>query len=320
MWVSSTMPTIALAYNWPGSQLTWPQNRLDISELMNSRSQDDLDQLPSISLSADDLTERPAERGRKPSGKTASGKAASGKSKENTGGGRFPTSAVVLSVALLALAAGGYLQLKAVQDDLNLARQQLEQTTARLTVVSGTVSQTGESLSRSDSQVKDELKAINFEIRKLWDLSNKRNRSNIASQGKRLDSVEKDSKVVAGLVDKNRVQLSSFQKNADATQKDLTALQKELAVLQKELRSVNAEITTGSAINQEQLESLSARINRLDSTLKKVIEDDGGLVHLVETRLKESADAAKAYDAHRQQINRRLLQLENSVRSLKLVQ
>ncbi|MCL6269313.1 hypothetical protein M3P05_05060 [Sansalvadorimonas sp. 2012CJ34-2] len=280
---------------------------------MNSRSQDDLDKLPSISLSPDDLPDRAADRSRK-SAKKVTAKT------ESQAGSRFPMAAVILSVALLALAGGGYLQLKAVQDDLNLARRQLEETTSRLVEVSGSVSKTDENLSKSDSKVKDELKAINFEIRKLWDLSNKRNRQNIAAQGKRLDAVEKSAKSSVSNIDKAEGQISSLTKQLSTTGKELDTAQNSLAALKKEVRGINAQITAGSAISQEQLDSLSVKMRMLETSLSNTVADNQRLTKNIEARLKESAENDKAFDVHRQQLNRRLLQLENTVRGLNVAQ
>ena len=283
---------------------------------MNSRSQDDLDHLPSISLSPDDITERTPDRSKKASEKKVSPKisAPQSSSKKEGSGSRFPTSTIILSIAILsmaflALAAGGYMQMQALQTELKDAQAQLKVTTSLLNDVSGAVSQTGESLSKSDNKVQDELKAVNFEIRKLWDLSNKRNRPDIEAQTKRVDalsaSVAKSSKELEsslGKIDKNTTALAEAEKG--------------LTALRQEMRAVSADVVAGSTITREQVTNLEKTVDGLSATVKKVTSASESLNKDIKNQVKDYGDKIKAIDAHRQQVNRRLLQLENSVRTL----
>lgn len=270
---------------------------------MNSRSQDDLDHLPSISLSADDMPERTPDRSKKsPEKKTAS------KKTEGRSSG-FPIATVVLSIALLALAGGGYLQIQELHKELQDARTQLKATTTVLSDISGAVSQTGESLSKSDSKVQDELKAVNFEIRKLWDLSNKRNRPNIEAQKKQIDSL-------SASVAKSGKALESSASKIDKNAKELANTEKGLAALRKEVRAVNADVVAGAAVSREQMDSLQKTVDSLSASVKKAASTSQHLSSDIKNQVKEYGEKIKAIDAHRQQVNRRLLQLENSVRSL----
>ncbi|WP_281647466.1 hypothetical protein [Parendozoicomonas sp. Alg238-R29] len=269
---------------------------------MNSRSQDDLDHLPSISLSPDDMPERTPDRGKKTPGKKPSGKS-------ETSSSRFPFATVVLSIAFLTLAAGGYLQVQALQNELQEARSQLAATASLLGEVSGAVSETGESLSKNDTKVKDELKAVNFEIRKLWDLSNKRNRSNIEAQGQRIDALNSS-------FTKARKELEGSVDQIGKNTRELASAEKILSALQKEVRAVNADVVAGSTITREQVDALQKTVDNLSVSVKKATSENQRFTSDIKTQVKDYAEKMKAIDAHRQQVNRRLLQLENSIRNL----
>ncbi|MTI14507.1 coiled-coil domain-containing protein [Sansalvadorimonas verongulae] len=278
---------------------------------MNSRSQDDLDHLPSISLSPDDMPERTPDRSKKASEKKVSSKTSTSKSsaQKDGGGSRFPISTIILSVAFLALAAGGYMQMQALQTELRDAQAQLKVTTSLLNDVSGAVSQTGETLSKSDNKVQDELKAVNFEIRKLWDLSNRRNRPNIETQTKRVDAL-------SASVAKSGEELENSVNKIDKNTKELAEAEKRLAALRKEMQAVSADVVAGSTITREQVSDLQSTVDGLSATVKTVTSTSEGLNADIKNQVKDYGEKIKAIDAHRQQVNRRLLQLENSVRSL----
>ncbi|CAM3693646.1 hypothetical protein [Parendozoicomonas haliclonae] len=274
---------------------------------MKSTSQDDLDHLPSISLSEDDLSERPTERSAK--ARPARPAAKKNNDSQPKAPSRFPVGTMVLGVALLALAGGGYLQLQAVQKELQDTRSRLAMTSSQLMDVSGTVSETGETLNRSGNEVKDELKAVNFEIRKLWDLANKRNRPMIESQEKELDSLTKNlaatEKSLSGSVSKISGDIKALEKTAG-----------ELDGVKKELRAMNAELVAGSTVNREQLDAMQKTIDNLSVSVKKALDSNKTLSANVSKQMKDYEEKIKAVDAHRQQVNRRLVQIEASIRNL----
>ena len=278
---------------------------------MKSRSQDDLDHLPSLSLSPDDMSERQTDRGKKRPDKKrrSSDNADSRHSSSERTSSPWPFGTIILSIAFLALAGGGYLQMQALEQDLNAARAQLSNTASLLSDISGTVSETGETLNRSGDKVRDELNAVNYEIRKLWDLSNKKNRSNIEAQSKRLDGLSKS-------VDAAEKSLNGSVAKVNANTGGLKKAVSELSVIKKELRAVNADVVAGSAINREQLDDIQKTVDALVARVTKAVSGNQQLTKDVGSQLKDYSEKIKAVDAHRQQINRRLLQLENSVRSL----
>ncbi len=277
---------------------------------MKPGSQDDFEQLPTLSLSEDDLSDRMTERaGKAHNGKAHNGRAKNGRARNekvrsrSTASGRVAITA--LALALLSLAGGGYLWLQELHQELQSARTQLQN-------VSKTVSVTGESLNRSGSavdEVKDELKAINFEIRKLWDLSNKRNRPMIEAQENQLDDLAKNVAAARASVKKS---VQHVEDNSVA----LKEVSSGLDGLKKELRTINADLTTSAAVNREQLDNLQKSVDKLSGIVDVVAGDNRKASDDLHRQEKTYDDRLKSLDTHRKQINQRLLQLENSVRTL----
>lgn len=247
---------------------------------MNARDQDDLDHLPSLSLTADERSDRtPAARWPLPQQDTVSAKSS---------GGWSTFFITFLMLSLFTVSGLGYWQLTLMHKELAAARTQLQNTTSRLLEVSGTVYKTDESFSRNEGAVKDELKAVNFEIRKLWDLANKANKPEIERQGKQLTTL-----------------LTS-----------VNTAKAELSSLTKQLRTMNVELSADATLNREQVKELETKLTKLSSTLQTVAANSKKSSDTVNERLRDYQDEFKAFDAHRQQVSKRLIQLENSVRSL----
>ena len=247
---------------------------------MKSRDQDDLEHLPSLSLTDDERSERP------PAARKTTRMQQAAPVKSSGGWGTFFITFLMLS--LFTVSGLGYWQLTLMQKELAGARAQLENTTSRLLEVSGTVSKTDESFSRNEGAVRDELKAVNFEIRKLWDLANKANKPEIERQGKQLTTLLKS----------------------------VSAAKSELAILAKQLRSMSVELSTGTTLAREQVEEVGKKLTKLSGTVQVVAADSKKSTDSVNKRLRDYDDEFKAFEAHRQQISRRLMQLENSVRGL----
>ena len=133
-----------------------------------------------LSITAD---QRPSRHRSTGSGPKSSGKSAANGKSSGTG---YLVSGV-LFVLLAGVTAGGYWQVTELHKALKETRQELQATRDQLGLVTGQVSQTGESINQSDSIFRSELKEVNSEIRKLWDVANKRNRQWINDNKDKID-------------------------------------------------------------------------------------------------------------------------------------
>ncbi|WP_263322378.1 hypothetical protein [Endozoicomonas sp. Mp262] len=194
----------------------------------------------------------------------------------------------LLLLALIAVAVMQYWQINAVQGDLEQARAELRAAKKALGVVTGEVSATGANLNKSDSAIRSELETVNSEIRKLWDLANKRNRKSISANEQHINKLEKEVGKVSGQAGKAVAEASGIKARAEE-------LNQLLKALTSEQLAASSEVAASFEKYRKQLEGLSAEQKKL---------------------IKRQAEAEKSMDAFRLRVNRQLLQLETSFREL----
>ncbi|MFK0571279.1 hypothetical protein [Endozoicomonas sp.] len=222
---------------------------------------------------------------------------------KSNGAGYFVSG--VLFVLLAGVAAGGYWQVAELQKTLVDIRQALQETRDQLGLVTGQVSQTGETINQSDSIFRSELKVVNSEIRKLWDVSNKRNRQainenkeKIEQGGKKLDLAIKQSDAAI--------------KQSDAARKSAGQQVSKLTVLDQMIKAVTSEQLVANSDMTAHVEALKAEIDGLKSRLsaQKAVEQQ------VQASTQTQEELSKKLSAFQSQISLRLQQLENSMRDL----
>ncbi len=271
---------------------------------IHSDDRDDLDNLPSLSLSPDEVTERsPASRaGTK---KKAVREPAKEPSSSSAGTGLF----LILLGLLLAVGGLGYFQITALQNELQATRSLVAAAEKQLTDVSGVVTETGQTMSQSDQQVKSELKDINFEIRKLWDLANKRNRKDIDALEKQLADNAATLKILKSSADSALKQAKQYSGTLDKTVS-------RLSLIERQLTGISADLVANTSSSREELDMLTASVEGLRQEASKALADVKALKADMKQQVSLTKDASRSMDSYRQQINKRLLQLENAVREV----
>ena len=198
----------------------------------------------------------------------------------------------MLAVGAIALAAAGWFIFQ--------QQQQLQQTSATLSDARDRIGQlenrlrlTDETLSDTESQTGEQLDYWESEIRKLWDIGNKRNR---------------------GWIETNRANVGKLSENLVAIEGDLKTIKGTVA-------------TIDAAIKQQQ--EVGDRVTALDMRVQGLVRQQRDLVDKVntasqiasslkaglETRVRENEEAVKAFDAQRAQINADILELRNQLRT-----
>lgn len=203
-----------------------------------------------------------------------------------------------LLVLVLVLGAWFHRQLSGLQAVVD---NRLSESTEQLGSLASQLSATDEEVTQTSDQVKQTLNTHDSEIRKLWDVSNKRNR----------DWIEKNQAEIAKLV-KQRAELS---KAVEALKTEMAAISKQneqlvLARNQMQTRiEVQAEAVkqtdTRLAAQQKQVEALNKLLPAMQS-LARVESAGGGIGN----RLTEIEAAINAFDAYRRQVNVRLDRLD----------
>ncbi|MDP0589330.1 MAG: hypothetical protein QS748_09135 [Candidatus Endonucleobacter bathymodioli] len=185
-------------------------------------------------------------------------------------------------LALFGVSIYEYWQITVVREMLDQAHVELAVVQKALDSLIGEISAAGENLSQSDLAMRSEIKDVNKEIRKLWDLANKRNKQDISKHNDRLGAL--DIKMDKLALESNKM-LSS-----------VVALKNEGDGHAQRFKSLYSD---HAALKLELVASREALLK-----LKKMIEENR----------KRHAGTEKVVDSFRVQVNRKLLQLENSVR------
>ncbi len=245
---------------------------------------------PDVSITAD---QRPPRH--RATGNTSRSAAAATPAKRTCVGFLVPG---ILFVLLASVAAGGYWQMTELQKTLADTRQELQETRDKLGLVTGKVSETGETINQSDSIFRSELKVVNSEIRKLWDISNKRNREWINENKEKIEQGAK--------------KLDLAIKHSDAAKKSVDQQVSKLTELDQMIKAVTTEQLVANSDMTANVEALKAEIDGLKSTLSA----QQSVERQIQTSAQTQEELSKKLSSFQSQVSLRLQQLENTMRDL----
>lgn len=229
------------------------------------------------------------------------------------GGGGWMIACLVLVVLIAVMGVWFQKQMTVLQAQMD---ERISESSQKLGNLQSRLSATDETLNQSSDRLQDTVRAHgkkleenNTEIRKLWDLSNKRNRADIAEQSKKLTALSGT--------------LNEVKKAQAGVDGKLQGISKETAALKKQVDSAVTAVNKSSeqwqtriSQMQTQVDVLAENINQLESQqqnlkngLAKVEKAQAGLAALKD-RLDETEAAIAAFDAYRLQVNSRLDKLE----------
>ena len=171
---------------------------------------------------------------------------------------------------------------------------QLEEMGKRINSLESALSITDESLNQSDSQLKQELGNWQHEIRKLWDVSNKRNKKWIKDNEKSIQNLRKNSNELDKTLEKvvNSLKITSDKLNQQ---------KKKLGALNQYKSEINAVVRRQREIT-DNVNSVEQKMLESRSDVKKI--------------RSEFKSAIAAMDSHRLQINKKLSWLEKEVANI----
>lgn len=163
---------------------------------------------------------------------------------------------------------------------------------SRVESISAQVHETGSSFVETGNVLESKFKFFDSEIRKLWDVSNKRNRN---------------------AIEENKVQLAKMTKVAQTSQSQLKTLEAKQAAtskaadkLSKQLASENTALRATVEAQNEQLLIMEGELELLQQRLKNVPND-------LAARVANNEEAVLAIDASRQQLFKRISQLQQQL-------
>lgn len=188
-------------------------------------------------------------------------------------------------------------QLEYLQNDQGNIKQQMQSFNLQL-------ERTGASANLSDKTIQTRISDIDFEIRKLWDLANKRNRQQILEQQKQLSTQLQKINAQTQLVR----QLEATNQNQND---QLTANLNNINELGKSLNTMQDTINKQIVALQSSNDKLSKALAKTEEGLNKQTLNEE-----LENRLENNERAISAIDTYRRQINTTLAQLKASINSL----
>lgn len=194
------------------------------------------------------------------------------------------------SKALWAVSIFAVLLSTALMVQLQQVKSQTDKQLKALTILQEKLTSTDEQANLSVDAMKILLKEQDHEIRKLWDVANKRNKGKINKNSQRLDQQSK-------LVTQHDGKLAQLSK---ADSKNQKALKAEINKQKKQLADVQTELELKNSALKKQVDKAIAS---LPANVSKT--------------LKEHSQGIKAMDGTRLQLMKRINALEKQVKALK---
>lgn len=246
---------------------------------MSKRDSEDLDGLPTIAPSSDDIETRRRGGGRR--GEVGPGR---------TGGStHLVVTNVVMALLIAGLTACGWF-IVAQNEALAAVRSGIESVEQRLGRIEDRLQLTGDALSETESKTQQQLDFWESEIRKLWDVSNKRNR----------DWIQDNQKAIAAL----QTAQSGQRRTLDELSAKATQLTRGLEAQEQMLTQLTQiDSRLGEMVSRQR--TLTDRVNTLT-------QQQSGM----ERRLKESEEATASMDAFRRDFIGRVARLQDRLDQL----
>lgn len=197
---------------------------------------------------------------------------------------------VVLALAVLGLVAYA-IHLNQLGAE---TRTNLENLQARFDHLEGQIMSTDESLSQSGAAIQAKLREVDSEIRKLWGVSNDRNRKAIAANE---EAIKKLTATVSQVEQTSGSQVGTMK-----------ALQSKVDQFERGIGSANAEVLAVKA----EIEQIKGRLNIVNAAAER-IEATTNRVNNLDSRVRSHEEAIQSIDAFRRQTNQSLLQLRQQL-------
>lgn len=249
---------------------------------------DSLDDL-SLKPSRDELVQR--QQGRSPRSPSVAKPAAA------TPRSSAPLWLLVVLLLVVMAAGGGYLwlQIQRLEGDLHRSLAALSQSEVALSSLQQNLETRDQTLTKTGGQMEAEIKELQSEVRKLWDVSNKRNKGLIEEQGK----------TIAALETRVKNQPAAIEKQIQAA---TAGVKKDLQSEWQEVKTAHTELQAALEAQKTAVDKQQAELARLKSSLNSPSD--------LEDRITNVEVGLKAIDAYRRQVNTRLDQLDQQLGQL----
>ena len=215
--------------------------------------------------------QRPAAKRRSPA-KTSSGSGS---------GGFWKFLTFLVFVGIVVVGGYGWMLVTELKQELSTLQARFNGLEIDLTSQTGTLSETEAGLNQRLKEVSSTIETHWSEIRKLWGVSNDRNKKSIAQNDKDIEALKAGAKKLSQ-------QLSSLNTNVSSMQQTVSSTTLGLKAEQDVLR--------------QQLQDIADSINKQQSTMTSMAN-----------KLSKNDEAINAIDAYRRQVNQQLQRLERLI-------
>ncbi len=261
---------------------------------------DDIDVIEGLSVEQDD------ERYRSKSGvgERSRGERSSRITAANSGKSGKKRQLLLLLLLLVIGSACGWLVLQTLklQSQLSETQVSLELARKRIDQLGTEVFTTGADFTQTGNVIDEKFKFFDSEIRKLWDVSNKRNRTAIAKISAQINTLTTNVKAA-----------STQAKSGEQQLKSITAKHSELSAGFKQLSNqLLAENTTLRATVENQSEQILVLRSEMELMQRRLKNIPDNLVQ----RVINNEEAVEAIDATRRQLIGRITQLQDRMNQM----
>lgn len=208
------------------------------------------------------------------------------------GGGAGIGANIIMAILIAGLAVAGWFIFNQ-RAEIKQSELAMEDAQARLKVLEDRLRVTDQAMSETGSETQEKLGFWEDEIRKVWDVANKRNKNWIETNQKKVAKLEQS---VTKMESSSRNLASSVSRHEEGF--------KRQQVVEDQITKANAQIN--KAINSQR--DLVDQVNVAKQTVASL---KSGL----ERRVAENEQAVRAIDAYRLQVNNRLVELERKANS-----
>lgn len=211
---------------------------------------------------------------------------------------------IVLMIAVVA----GWLFMASIVQQQTRMQNELTVATDNIDAIGGALNSQGETILTKGSATQDKLKFLDAEMRKLWGVSNDRNK-------KWIRTLQDDVKTLKANNAQLKKDVASAQSKAEIlVNEKLGSLQLSQEQLQVTVAALEESMVDLQALLQANGETMS----RLDVLVKPFVDQDvGGEIQRLASQMDALSRQMASVDAHRRQVNRVLEQLDTEIRALK---
>ncbi len=220
-----------------------------------------------------------------------------------------PKQTLAIVALILSLAMGGFagflfMQLQEANAQLSKAEGILNGHATNLAALNDKLSASDENSNLSVDALKILMKDNGKEIRKLWDLTNKTNKPNIA----------KNNKAISGI----KATITKVDKKAASIDRKVSNVDSKVANANSSINGNKTKIGSNKNSIAELKANIALNQKAMDDKLAQVKSSANGLPAATEKRINDNEQSIRSIDATRKKLNSSMAEVESQFNEMKL--